>query len=123
MQSVLLLLTVYYQNSDGFLWIPVENCASVSSLLTTGTCIGTVTEMLDEATDMPPVTDAQCLGVQVRAPERVKHLFDTLKLTRRTSTLEQFNSLKKLIADNADLIALDDSEIGHTDLVKHQLLR
>ena len=58
--------------SDGHLWIPVENCASVSSCLTPGMCIGSVTsvtETLDEATEMPPVPEAQCFGVDAKSPE------------------------------------------------------
>ena len=43
------------------------------------------------------------------------------ELTLGTLTLEEFDSLKKLIGDNADLFALDDSEFGHIDLVQHHV--
>ena len=58
---------IFPKNSDSHLWIPVENCASVSSCVIPGTCIGIVTAMFDEATEMPPVAEAQYLGVNVKA--------------------------------------------------------
>ena len=48
-------------------------------------------------------------------------MFNTLKLTQGPLTPEQFSYLMRLIADNADLFALDDSELGHTDLVQHHV--
>ena len=79
------------KKSDGHLWIPVENCACVSSHLTPGMCIGSVTsvtETLDEAAEMPPVPEAQCFGVDTKSPKRVERLFDTLKLTQGPLTPE-----------------------------------
>ena len=35
--------------------------------------------------------------------------------------VSQKNSLKKMIVENADVFALDDSELGHTDLVQHHV--
>ena len=60
------------KRSDGHLWIPVENCSSVSSCLTPGVCIGSVTtvaETLNETAEIPPVPEVQCFGVNAKAPE------------------------------------------------------
>ena len=70
------------KRSDGQLWIPVENCASVSSRLMPGMCIGavsTVSGTLTEAaeTPLPPLTESRCFGIDAKSPEQVKRLFDT----------------------------------------------
>ena len=112
------------KRSDRRLWIPVENCESVASRLTPGTCIGSVsivTEPPTEDIEPPSLSESQCFGISAKSPERVKRLFDTLKLTQGPLTPEQFSRLKQLIMDNADLFALDDSELGHTDLVQHHV--
>lgn len=44
-----------------------------------------------------------------------------LALERDGLTEEEFGNLKKLIADNVDVLALDTSELGHTDLVRHKV--
>ena len=52
---------------------------------------------------------------------RVQELFRVLSLEQGTLTDSQFSSLKELIADHADVFALDNSELGHTDLVQHHV--
>ena len=109
---------------NGHLWLPIENCSSVSSRLTPGVCIGMVSpvaETLRKDDEVPPVPDAACFGVTAQSPGRTQHVMDVLQLTPGSLSPEQFNSLKRLIADNADVFALNDAELGHTDLVQHQV--
>ena len=92
--------------------------ASISSRLVPGACIGTVSSVVDapqSAESTPVVPEAQCFGVNAKSPERIDRLFEALKLTRGPLDAEQFTRLKKLIASNADLFALNDTELGHTD--------
>ena len=42
-------------------------------------------------------------------------------MTRGSLDAKQFTHLKKLIASNADVFALDDTELGHTNLVQHHI--
>lgn len=44
-----------------------------------------------------------------------------LALEQGTLTDNQFSSLKKLIAEHADVFALDNSELGHSELVQHHV--
>ena len=53
--------------------------------------------------------------------ERLKKLFNVLSLENDNITEQQLRKLKKMIESNADVFALDDSELGHTDLVKHHV--
>ena len=55
------------------------------------------------------------------ATNRLDRLFEVLALERGTLTEEQFHDLKKMVANNSDVFALEDTELGHTDLVKHHV--
>ena len=133
------------QGNDGRLLIPVENYSALSARLEPGMCIGTATLIddlplveLDTAVvpDDPVNVMEACLPTcpeaanvsqcasQVdtdRATNRLDRLFEVLALERGTLTEEQFSDLKKMIADNSDVFALDDTELGHTDLVKYHV--
>ena len=66
---------------------------------------------------------SQCTQVvgKVGRTSRLERLYCILALERGTLTEEQFHSLKKMIADNADVFALDDTELGNTNLVQHHV--
>ena len=106
------------------MWIPIENSASVSTRLVLGTCIGTVSSVVNKpqsAESTPMVPEAQCFSVNTRSPEQIDRLFEAIMLTRGSLDAEQFTRPKKLIASNADVFTLDDTELGHTDLVQHNV--
>ena len=44
-----------------------------------------------------------------------------LALKQDTLTDDRFSRLKKLIAERDDVLALDTSELGHTELVQHHV--
>lgn len=52
---------------------------------------------------------------------RLEKLFEVLALVESEATEEQCDALKQLISDNSDVFALSDNELGHTDLVQHQV--
>lgn len=112
---------------DGRVWVPVENCVAVSIRLEPGTCIGSVTCVSDvqkapcDDVRVPEEPEAQCFGVKAESPERLECLLTALQLTRGMLTHDQFQRLKKLIGDNADVFALDSSDLGHTDLDNHHV--
>ena len=109
---------------NGHLWIPIENCSSVSSRLTPGVCIGMASPLAEtpcKNNELPTMPDAACFVVTAQSPGRTQHVMDVFQLTPGSLSPEQFNSLKRLIADNADVFALNDAELGHTDLVQHQV--
>ena len=64
---------------------------------------------------------AQVYKVSCLLTERVQELFEVLALEQGTLTDNQFSSLKKLIAKHADVFALDNSELGHTELGQHHV--
>ena len=64
---------------------------------------------------------AQVHEVSCSLTERIQGLFDVLALEQGTLTDDQFRSLKKLIAEHADVFALDNYELGHTELVQHHV--
>ncbi len=63
----------------------------------------------------------QCgrVGAVVQTPERVEWLMDTLGLPLNKLTEEQSLQLRKLLEEYSDVFALDDSELGCTNLVQH----
>ena len=83
--------------------------------------VSPVAETLREDDEVPPVPGATCFGVTAQSPGRTQHVMDVLQLTPGSLSPEQFNNLKRLIADNADVLALDDAELDYTDLVQHQV--
>ncbi len=44
-----------------------------------------------------------------------------LNLPGENLTPEQFQQLEKKLMDNADVFAIDESELGHTTVVKHSI--
>ena len=96
----------------------------MSSRLTPGVCIGMASPLAEtprKNDELPTMPDAACFGVTAQSPGRTQHVMDVLQLTPGSLSPEQFNSLKRLIADNADVFALNDAKLGHTDLVQHQV--
>ena len=50
---------------------------------------------------------------------RLEKLYEVLLLENGAMTQEQCGRLKQLIPANADVFALSNDELGHTDLVQH----
>ena len=79
-------------------------------------CISTISSVINtpqsaESTFIAP--EAKCFSVNAKYPERIVRLFEALKSTRGSLNAEQFTCLKKIIASNTDLFALDNTELGH----------
>ena len=117
------------QQSDGHIFIPVKNPESLSARLEKGMCLGCATYIPDPEIqeDEPPcdleesTLTADVNVVELRSPERLNRLFDTLPLEQGSLPDEDFEQLKNLIRENADVFALDNSELGHTDVVQHRV--
>ena len=92
-----------------------------------GSCLGSISCMKDPTHSPFPASEddaAQCLtvtGEVANSPERLDRLFAALQLDKGTLTDEQFQRLKGLIGENSDVFALQDSELGHTNLVEHKV--
>lgn len=134
-------------NQCGKLFIPVENHSSLSQSLTPGTSIGRVTPLpstssevleltvLDSdvlskktmeidsklSTPSPPYAETNQDFPTTNGAKRLETLFQLLSLENEVTTPEQTESLKQLIAANADVFALSDDELGHSDLVQHHV--
>ena len=53
--------------------------------------------------------------------DRMTKLKATLNLLGENLTPEQFQQLEKKLMDNADIFAIDESELRHTTVVKHSI--
>ena len=102
--------------------IPIENCASKSSRLIPGMCIGTVSSVTNasqSAKSMPVIQEAHC--VNAKSPERIYRLFDALKLTQ--GSLNADHIWKNLIASNVSNVTCLClmTELRHPDVVQHHV--
>ena len=123
-------------HNDGKILIAVENNASLSARLEPGQCVGTVTPidfvpLKDNSEAAEAVSPTQKQQDSANGPlsvvtnggthenERLERLFTALSLESGNGlTDQQVQALKKMIAD---VFALDDTELGHTELVQHQV--
>ena len=144
-EGMLIPEAVVTQRSNGRILIPVENHLALSARMNPGMCVGTATLVdVQSLTELSLVADSipaaesekqpkqKQLGVNSVNPgppvsegavgvERLEKLYSLIALERGTLTEDQYQSLKILIADNAEVFALDDTELGHTDLVQHRV--
>ena len=52
-------------------------------------------------------------------PDRQTQLLEALHLGQSSATAVEIEQLRQLICENADVFALDNSELGHTNVVQH----
>ncbi len=50
---------------------------------------------------------------------RQTKLLEILHLEQSSGTEEEIQQLEQLVRENSDVFALDNSELGHTDVVQH----
>ena len=82
-------------------------------------CIGNVTKVtgkLDEPVVERPTVKPWCCGVEAKSGELVDSLFNVHSLAEGSLALDQLARWKALVAENADVFGVDDSELGHADL-------
>ena len=115
------------QQPNGRVHIPVENSWAVSARLQRGDCLGVVTTCRDLVPDLEQSiamvsSQAQPVinSVEV-SPDRQTQLLEALHLGQSSATAVEIEQLKQLICENADVFALDNSELGHTDVVQHHV--
>ena len=71
------------------------------------------------------LVESSCAKVMVDKKfddKRDRKLLGALKLNQGDLTNKQFNSLKTLMLGASDVFALDNSELGCTNLVKHTIV-
>ena len=117
----------------GEILLPLENHTGNMLHLEAGVELGTVRNV-----DVPePVDDGgQCTAdncaqhlmsttstvkMITPSPERIKKLLPVLCLPLEKLTPEESDQLKALILEFSDVFALDDSELGCTNMVQHQI--
>ena len=130
-------------DGEGFALVPVENCGCVCVHLEEGMEVGTVRcvekviedvcgfvgdggvgavdEVGADTGESQVDGEEQCgsVGTVVQTPGRIERLLEALELPSEKLTEEQFRQLRELVGDYSDVFALDDTELGHTDLVQH----
>ena len=63
----------------------------------------------------------QLEGLDCHNTERLQQLFNILRLPESSLEDDQLHQLRQLITRNANVFALDDSELGYTDQVEHHV--
>ena len=83
--------------------------------------VGAVDEVGADTGESQVDGEEQCgsVGTVVQMPGRIEQLLEALELPSEKLTEEQFRQLRELVGDYSDVFALDDTELGHTDLVQH----
>ena len=116
--------------SDGIALIPLQNFQGVSVKLDKGTPLGMVQPCKPLCQDLaqpgegPSLPDSLggglCAHVKAlpNTPERYQRLLEALELPEELGN-DEMKQLKELLRESADVFALDDSELGCTDLVRH----
>ena len=124
--------TVLTIGKKGRVYIPLQNMQDTRVKLCRGAELGVIepfvaTSPSDHATCMSEesqLVESSCAKVMVDKKfddERNRKLLGALKLNHGDLTNKQFNSLKTLILGASDVFALDNSELGGTNLVKHTI--
>lgn len=110
--------------------VPVENYDALCTWLDKDTLLGHVcrhTESLDQSCDdsSREVDTGVVLRVETEATfdvvDRRERLKAALDLQQGDLTQSHFDALEQLILRNSDVFALDDSELGCTGLVQHEI--
>ena len=117
------LLTVA---SDKTIPIPIENFQGVPVTLEEGSELGTVTLYVPDdnhSSHVSASSESQCAHVTAleNTPARLHKLIEALGLVESKLDPTQLKKLKSLIAECSDIFALDDSELGCTGLVQHEI--
>ena len=101
----------------------MQNNLSVAAHLEAGMCIGSVAPVPDSINE-PPSASIPIVSVEsllVLDEHRAQMVLNALALEQGDLTDQQFAQLVDLVQHNADLFALQDRELGYTDVVKHSM--
>ena len=115
------LLTVH---SDGMVLIPVENFQGIPVILEKGAQLGVAKRYEPDVVVINEnvLNEGNCAAVTAtpdNSSECYEQLLKVLSLSESDVDPAQMAQLKKLLADNTDVFALNDAELGCTDLVQH----
>ena len=118
---------------DNTVWVPVENYQGVPVHLEAGSELGVVTPLTEavvscEAIDIPLVGEDHqdtSFNAPVKAldntPECCEKVIKALELSTDKLSSEEVVQLRDVLSEFADVFALDDSELGCVDTVKHSI--
>lgn len=118
---------------DNTVWVPVENYQGVPVHLEAGSELGVVTPLREavvpcEAIDIPLVGENHqdtSFNAPVKAldntPERSEKVIKALELSTDKLSSEEVVQLRDVLSEFADVFALDDSELGCIDTVRHSI--
>ena len=73
----------------------------------------------EESSDVDRSPISVCAGVQSGVSERTEKLIEALELPVERFSEDEAKKLQDLIHEFSDVFALDDSELGCTDIVHH----
>ena len=135
--------SVVTANDKGEVWVPIQNFQGMTAYLEAGAQLGTVRSTEVEAQcgvdpvpypageedplPFPPSDPLECESSSSAAalkavectPERAARLMKELELPTDQLSTPEMAELTALLTEFSDVFALDDSELGCTDLVKH----
>lgn len=83
--------------------------------------------MLDEAMHLPPLAKDENVSASSRnapisnTPDRIDQIVDTLSLPVTKLSNDLLTQLKVLIAEFPDVFALNNAQLGRTDLIKNSI--
>jgi len=116
-------LCVTNVGSDGKAVLNIENYTLHSITLRQGEILGTV-EPVQPVTTVGIVnalkSDQDSPKLNMEPDERMEQLFSELDV-EGTLSQQEFNKLKAVVSSFSDVFALDQSELGKTDLIKHSI--
>ena len=106
---------------EGTVFIPVQNLQGQKICLPSGTTLGKV-ETFDGSKPIPCLDEQHCGSVVADiAKQQSTSLIDTLDFSQCDCSPPELQQLKALLADNADVFALDPSQLGCCGLVQHAI--
>ena len=117
-------------NIDGMALIPVENYQGLPVKLKKGMQLGVVrscdlpeTVKVDTPEKNEHLDDSRCAAVKAlsNTPERFQQLLQSLELPVDKLSPIELDKLKEVLTESTDIFALDDSELGCTNLVRHTI--
>ena len=110
-------------SDDRTVLVPVQNYKTCTVDIPGDIELGAV-EPFDEGNSLSSVPLSTCARVLVDGPgyhekERSRKLLSILDFAESDCTSEQLATLESVISQHADLFEMDDSELGHSNVVQH----
>ena len=104
--------------------VPVQNFQCVTVHLEAGTRLGTVKSVTVQPLDQCTTDvsgDGATVGAVKCSSERLEQLYRELNFPLNSLSPDEARRLRRLVGEFSDVFALDDSELGCTDVLRHSV--